>query len=132
MLNGVEPQETEVVAKAKRRRFTAQYKRDMIRRVEACTEPGAIGALLRGEGLFSSHLTAWRRERKEGELAALEPKKRGPKAKSVDPRDIENAALRQELAKATARAQRAELLVEIQKKLSTLLGLELPKIDEPR
>src|SRR5690242_15807807 len=88
MLNGVEPQETEVVAKAKRRSFTAEYKRDIVRRADACTEPGAIGALLRGEGLFSSHLTVWRREVKSGELAALEAKKRGPKAQPVDPREF--------------------------------------------
>ena len=132
MVNGIEPQETEVVAKAKRRSFTAQYKRDIFRRVDACMEPGAIGALLRKEGLFSSHLTAWRREVEQRELQALEPKKRGPKSKRGDPRDLENAALRRELAKVTARAERAEMLVDIQKKFSMLLGVELPKIDEDR
>ena len=132
MVNGIEPQETEVVAKAKRRSFTAEFKRDIVRQADACTEPGAIGALLRREGLFSSHLTVWRREVEQRELQALAPKKRGPKGKEADPRDQKIASLGRELAKVTARAERAEMLVEIQKKLSVLLGVDLPKIDEDR
>ena len=128
-MQGVQPQETEVVAKAKRRSFTAKYKREIVRQADACKEAGEIGALLRREGLYSSHLTTWRREVEERELAALAPKKRGPK---VDPRDEEMAALRRENAKLTKRAERAELLVEIQKKVSQILGVELPKIPEDR
>ena len=82
-----EPVPTEVVAKAKRRRFTAEYKRKILREVDACTEPGAIGALLRREGLYSSHLVEWRKLRDRGELAGLEPKKRGPKARAQPARE---------------------------------------------
>ena len=130
MLNGVAPQETEVVAKAKRRTFTAEYKRDIVGQADACKDTGGIGALLRREGLYSSHLTAWRLEVKQRELSALAPKKRGPKGKIVDPHEQENIALRRQNAKLQVRAERAELLVEIQKKLSVMMGIELPKIDE--
>ena len=132
MLNGVNPQETEVVAKAKRRSFTAKYKRAIVHEADACKEPGEVGALLRREGLYSSHLSAWRGELEQRELEALAPKKRGPKTPPVDPREQELAALRQENAMLRVRAERAELLVEIQKKVSTILGVELPKLGEAR
>ena len=122
MLHQVEPQETEVVAKAKRRRFTAKYKREIVRKADACQAPGEIGALLRREGLYSSLLTVWRREVEQRELAALAPKKRGPKGKALDPQAQELVVVRRQLAIANARADRAELLVEIQKKLSLILG----------
>lgn len=109
MLNGVPPQETEVVAKAKRRSFTAQYKRTIVREADACQEAGEVGALLRREGLYSSHLSAWRGELEQRELEALAPKKRGPKTPPVDPREQELAALRQENAMLRVRAERAEL-----------------------
>ena len=128
MLQGTEVQETEVVAKAKRRSFSPKYRRDIVRQAEACTKPGQIGELLRREGLYSSHLTSWRKEVAEREEAALTPKKRGPKP--ADPRDQELAALRRENAKLTRRAERAELLVAIQKKVSQILGVELPKVEE--
>jgi transposase-like protein len=124
MLNGVQPQETEVVAKAKRRTFTAKYKRKIVREADACKEPGEVGALLRREGLYSSHLTTWRREVEQRELAALAPKKRGPK---VDERDRKIADQAREIEQLKARAERAELIVEIQKKVSSILGVELPK-----
>lgn len=132
MLQGIHPPETEVVEKARRRSFTAKYKREIVRRADACKADGAIGALLRSEGLYSSHLTVWRREVAERELSALAPKKRGPKGKAVDPQEQALATLRRQLAVANARAERAELLVEIQKKVSMILGLELPKLDEDR
>lgn len=132
MLTEIKAQETEVLAtKAKRRSFTAQYKRDIVKRAEACKEPGQIGALLRKEGLYSSHLTTWRQELLERDLAALAPKKRGPQTLEIDPRDQELATLRRENARLLLRAERAELLVEIQKKVSMLLGVELPKSDAP-
>src|SRR3954447_18631636 len=81
----------ELVEKAKRRRFTAAYKLKILRQAEACTRPGEIGALLRREGLYTSHLTAWRKQRDQGALAGLE-RKRG--RKGADPREAENAALR--------------------------------------
>jgi transposase len=132
MLQRVERQETEVMPKPKRRTFTAKYKRDIVRKADGCTEPGETGALLRREGLYSSHLADWRREMEAGQLSALAPKKRGPKGKQVDPQAEELVTVRRQLAEVTARAERAELLVEIQKKLSLLLGVELPKLDEDR
>ena len=128
----VATQETEViVAKAKRRRFSAKYKLDIVQRVEACRDqPGKIGELLRKEGLYSSHLTDWRREREAGELAGLEPRKRGPKAAPETAQERELAQLRRENAGLKARLERAETIIEIQKKLSTILGVELPKPDE--
>ena len=132
MLQQADPQETEVVAKAKRRTFTAKYKREIVRQAEACTQPGEVGALLRREGLYSSHLTLWRHEVEQRELAALAPKKRGPKSTPVDPREQELAALRRENAKLQVRLERAELLVEIQKKVSMILGVELPRLPEDR
>jgi transposase-like protein len=117
---------TEVRPKAKRRSFTAEYKRRILAEADACTKPGEVGALLRREGLYSSHLTEWRGLRKQGELAALTPKKRGPEpTPPPDPRDREIEELKRQLAKANLRAERAEALVEIQKKVAALLGTPL-------
>lgn len=88
----------------------------MLAEADACTEPGAIGALLRREGLYSSHLTEWRAVRRRGELDALAPKKRGPEAApALDARDREVDELGRQLAKATIRAERAAALIDIQK-----------------
>lgn len=114
--------EVEVPDKAQRRRFTAQYKRDILRRADACKEAGALGAMLRAEGLYSSHLATWRRQRDAGELAALTPQKRGRKAREVDARDRQIAELQRQIARLTTRAERAEALVELQKKVASLLG----------
>jgi len=116
-------QETEVAAKARRRKFSMDYKLKLLDEADKCTKPGELGALLRREGLYSSHLSDWRKQRDLGEL---EPKKRGPKARPTDERDRQIAKLQQALAQQTRRAERAELLVGIQKKLSQLLGIELP------
>lgn len=117
---------TEVSPKAKRRTFTAEYKRWVLAEVDACTEAGAIGALLRREGLYSSHLVDWRRCRDRGELDA--PRKRGPKPHTPDERDRTIASLERELRRQKARAARAEALVELQKKVAALLSLST---DEP-
>ena len=117
--------EVEVVAKASRRQFTAEYKRQILREADACTEPGAIGALLRREGLYSSHLTTWRAQRERGELAGLTPKKRGPAPKPKNPLVSKVAALERAVSRLTARAERAEALVELQKKVAELLGTPL-------
>ena len=82
----ITPADVEVVAKARRRAFTAEYKRRVLKEADACATPGAVGALLRREGLYSSHLVVWRRARARGELAALTSKKRGRKSTPVDPR----------------------------------------------
>jgi len=123
-------QNTEVVSKARRRTFTAEYKREVLRQVAACKKPGELGALLRREGLYSSHLSSWRREMEERGLAGLAPRKRGPKVTPPSPEELELRRLRRENAVLTARAERAETLVELQKKMASLLGMELPKPDD--
>jgi transposase-like protein len=117
--------DVEVVAKAERRRFTAEYKRRIVREADRCTKPGQIGALLRREGLYSSHLVTWRAARDRGELEGLSPKKRGPKVAPLDPRDKKIAELERENMRLTKRAERAEALVELQKKVAALLGTPL-------
>jgi transposase-like protein len=118
----VTPEDVQVAAKPQRRSFTAEYKRRILKEADACTTPGAVGALLRREGLYSSHLVEWRRARARGELAALTPKKRGRKPTPVDPRDRKLAELERQLMHMTGRAERAEALVEAQKNLAALLG----------
>jgi len=115
-------EDVQVAAKPRRRTYTAEYKRRILKAADACTPAGAIGALLRREGLYSSHLDVWRRARGRGELAALTPKKRGRKPTPVDPRDRKIAELERQLAQMTGRAERAEALVEAQKNLAALLG----------
>jgi transposase len=115
-------EDVQVAAKPRRRTYTAEYKRRILKEADACTTPGAIGALLRREGLYSSHLVVWRRARGRGELAALTPKKRGRKPTPVDPRDRKIAELERQLAHMTGRAERAEALVDVQKNLAALLG----------
>ena len=116
-------QDVQVSAKARRRRFTAEYKLKIVREADACTKPGELGALLRREGLYSSHLVDWRRARERGEL--LKPPRRGRPATPVDPSAKRVAELERQLAKATARAEHAEALVELQKKVAALLGRPL-------
>ena len=117
----------EVLDRARRRRFTAEYKRKFLKQADACTRPGELGALLRREGVYSSSLNSWRASRQRGEIAGLEPKKRGPKTTPVDPRDRQIAELVREGKKYKARAERAEALVAVQKKLSIILGIDLPE-----
>ncbi len=117
---------TEEVTAPRRRAFTAEFKRQVLAEADACTEPGSIGALLRRHGLYSSHLVDWRRQRDEGALAGLAPRKRGRKARERNPLAAENARLQSALKTATARAERAERLVELQKKVAELLGDPLP------
>src|SRR6478672_3890380 len=119
--------EVEVSAKAQRRRFSAEYKRKILQEAVACKKSGEVGALLRREGLYSSHLTTWRALRERGELAGLTPKKRGPKAREVDERDLRIVELERQLARAEAKIERAELIIDVQKKLGRLLGVEMPE-----
>jgi len=122
----------EVSAGAVRRRFTAEYKRRILREAEACGR-GELGALLRREGLYSSLLASWRTERTRGEVAALTPKPRGPKKNSSGPLVRENERLRREIKQLQNRLKRVETLLEIQKKISDILGIPLnpPPSDEP-
>jgi transposase len=119
----------QVRAVARRRQFSSAHKRRILIEADACTEPGQMGALLRREGLYSSLLSTWRAQRKRGELGALQPKHRGPKAdpnraeaKRVAELTRENERLRRKLAQ-------AHTIIDVQKKLCTLLGL--PTADEP-
>ena len=122
--------EVEVVAKATRRRFSAEYKQRLLREADACTRPGEIGALLRREGLYFSNIKTWREQRRKGELACLAPKKRGPAPKEKNPLAAKMAALEKEAERLKARAERAEALVELQKKVSEILGIELKRNGE--
>ena len=110
----------------RRRRFTVEYKRKIVREADGCKIPGAVGALLRREGLYSSHLTVWRAARERGELAGL-VRKRGPVPQTTDPRDKKIAELEREAARWRRRAERAEALVEVQKQLAALLGTPEPE-----
>ncbi len=115
----------ELVEKASRRRFTAEYKLRIVREADACSRPGEIGALLRREGLYSSHLTQWRQARDAGALEALE-RPRG--RKRVDPREAENAELRRRLGRAEVELSKARKVIEVQGNVSALLG----ELLEPR
>jgi len=122
---GAWPPDPEVPARHAKRRFTTAYKLDILRRADACTRPGDLGALLRAEGLYSSHLVTWRRQRAHG----LAPKKRGRKPASTDPRvrtlEREKAALTSENRRLERRLQRAETIIAFQKKVAELLGIPL-------
>jgi len=119
----------EVIPKAQRRQYSAQYKRCILQEYEACREPGEKGALLRREGLYSSNITSWRRQRERGELEGLAPKPRGPKA---DPQATEIARLQRENEQLRKRLEQAELIIEVQKKVSQMLGLSTTgEVDEP-
>jgi len=113
-----------VMAKAVRRRFTAEYKLGVLREADGCRGRGELGALLRREGLYSSHLTAWRKQRERGEMEGLS-RKRGslPKGRNLLAGRVR--ALERENARLKRRAERAEGLVELQKKVSEILGIEL-------
>ena len=115
----------EVVPKAKRRKFTAEYKLRIVKEADTCTEPGQVGALLRREGLYSSHLSEWRQLRKEGQLQALSAKKRGRKAQ--DSSVAELAELRRENQSLRTRLEQAKIIIDVQKKLSQLFGLSMDK-----
>ena len=118
----------EVVPRAKRRQFSAKYKLRILTEADQCTQQGEIGALLRREGLYSSHLTTWRRQRDRGQLAGLSSKKRGRKP---DPQAAELARLQRENEQLKARLEQAETIIEVQKKLSQMLGLPPAEKDEP-
>jgi transposase-like protein len=115
-----------VEAKAKRRRFTAEYKLRILREVDRAKGAGEVGAILRREGLYSSHLTQWRRDRDRVAKAGLAARKRGPKGRIEDPRVKQ---LERELSKLKRRNQRLEALVDIQKKACEMLGIPLSPHD---
>ena len=116
----------EVRAKVERRRFSVEYRLRIVKQADACKKHGEIGALLRREGLYASHLITWRRQREQGELVAGRARKRGPTPKPVDPRvkplEIENRRLQRKL-------QRAETIITLQKKVAEILGIPLKPLD---
>ena len=122
----------EVALQPKRRRFTAEYKRKLLKQADACSRPGELGALLRREGVYSSSLGAWRAARDRGELAGLSPRKRGRKAIAPDLRARELAAKDREIARLSVRVERAEAIIGLQKKVSEILGINLPEIEGKR
>jgi transposase-like protein len=118
----------EVVARPTRRRFSAEYKLRILHEAERCA-PGQVGALLRREGLYASHLASWRKQREASALAALAGQKRGPK---VDPQAVELARLQRENAKLETKLARADLIIDAQKKLLVLLNLPIPEVPEAK
>ena len=119
----------EVVADAKRRTFTAEYKQRILEEADAAAaQAGGIGALLRRESLYSSHLVTWRRERQAGVLKGLTPRKRGPQSRRNAQED-EMQKLRRENQRLTEQLRKAEIVIDVQKKVGALLGWPLPKAD---
>ena len=119
----------EVESKARRRHFSASYKRRILAEADK-GGPGAVAGLLRREGLYSSYLTTWRKQRESGEIAGLEPRKRGKKPVPRNPLTAENEQLRRENARLQKRLHQAETIVAVQKKLCDLLGLTVPPIEQ--
>jgi transposase len=113
------PPDPELVERARRRRFTAEYKLQILQQADACSKPGEIGALLRREGLYSSLLTEWRRQRERGSLAALDRPRGRPKS---DPREAQIAALQRRLERAERELEKARRVIEVQGNVSALLG----------
>ena len=119
----------EVPEKPIRRRFPAEYKARILAEADACTESGQLGALLRREGLYSSHLSTWRQQREAGMLAGLRPKRRGRKAKPKNPLAAENERLQRENQRLTEKLRQAEAIIDVQKKVSEILGIPLKTPD---
>jgi transposase len=113
----------EVPEKKNRRKFTARYKLQILEQADACTALGEIGALLRREGLYSSNLTTWRKQREQGLLDALSPRKRGRKKLEKNPLSDEVARLQRETQRLRRKLQQAERIIEVQKKISEILGI---------
>ncbi len=120
--------DAEVPEQAVRRKFTVEYKLAVLEQADGCTESGQLGALLRREGLYSSQLSTWRKQRRDGMLSGLTPKRRGRKAKRKDPLQEVNQRLRREIERLQSRLKQAETIIECQKKLSEMLGMPL---DDP-
>ncbi len=117
------PSEPEVPEKPVRRSFSAAYKQRIVEEADACSQPGELGQLLRREGLYSSQLSTWRRQRDEGVLAGLTPRQRGRKAKRKDAAALENERLRRENERLVQRLKQAETIIEVQKKVSEMLAV---------
>jgi hypothetical protein len=119
----ISPPDPEVLEQKPRRKFTAGYKLRMLDEADACTEPGQIGALLRREGLYSSNLSTWRKQKKQGLLKAMSPKKRGRKRTEKNPLTHRVAQLEKENQLLEQKLKQAELIIDAQKKISEILGI---------
>ena len=115
----------EVVAKPKRRKFTAEYRLRILEEAESCTQPGEVGRLLRREGLYSSHLTEWRRARREGSLQGLTPSKRGRKLAERNPLSAKVHELEAKVARLEKELHTAHTILDVQGKVAGLLGFSL-------
>jgi len=124
-LLAIAPPNPEVQDKAVRRRFTAEYKLRILTLADSCTDKGSMGTLLRREGLYASNLNTWRHQRERGILSGLTPKKRGRKETVRDPLVAENEKLRKENERLTNRLRQAEIIIDVQKKVSQILGIPL-------
>ena len=119
----------EVNEKPVRRQFTAEYRMRIVEEADGCTDKGQVGELLRREGLYSSHLSNWRRLRKKGSLASLKPKQRGRKRKPNDKAAQELGRLQRENRRLTERLRQAEVIIDVQKKVCEMLGIATPQND---
>lgn len=119
------PPDPEVTEAKPRRRFTAQYKLRVLAEADACSQPGEIGALLRREGIYSSYLATWRRQKEEGTLQAMSPKKRGRRAKEKNPLTRQVAQLEKENQRLRKELKKASILIEAQKKMAEILDSPL-------
>lgn len=124
------PPDPEVPEKAIRRKYPGDYKLKILKEAEASTLPGQLGALLRREGLYSSHLTTWRRQKEQGILDALTPKRRGPKALKRNPLTLKVAQLEREVQRLQRKLRQAETIIEVQKKISEILQIPIQKDEE--
>ncbi len=122
---GVPPPDPEVAAKPRRRRFTAEYRLRILEEVDGCTKPGEVGQLLRREGLYSSHLTAWRKARHDGVLRGLASKKRGAKPKARNPLEPQVRKLEAQVARLEKELHKAHTILDVQEKVAGLLGFSL-------
>jgi transposase len=122
----------EVPEKKPRRKFTAKYKLRILAEADACSQPGQMGALLRREGLYSSNLTTWRKQRAQGILQAMAPKKRGRKLKQKNPLADRVAQLEKENRRLQDKLKKAETIIEVQKKISEILGINQNPEDSER
>ena len=115
----------EVAAKPKRRQFTAEYRLRILEEADRCTEPGEVGQLLRREGLYSSHLTAWRKARRNGALRGLASKKRGAKPQARNPLEPKVRQLEAEVTRLEGELHKAHTILDVQEKVAGLLGFRL-------
>ncbi len=120
-----EPPDSEVVAKPTRRRFTAKYRLRILEEADRCSEPGEVGQLLRREGLYSSHLSNWRKARHEGALRGLRPNKRGAKPKAKNPLEPKVRDLEAKVARLEKELHKAHTILDVQEKVAGLLGFSL-------